>query len=264
MTPYFFNEGDKQLFGVYHDPVGLAAGNDAVLLLYPTGQEYMRAHRAFQYLASDLSKQGLHVLRFDYFGTGDSAGGSDEASVRQWLQDVRIASEELFSVSGAETLSVVGLRFGATLAMLGDIATNQLILWDPVVNGNTYLHQLSRMHQAMLRDLDRFRAVRSADPAAAGIDLIGYPFPGSLRSDLEEIDLLTDCPAKAKHTSLFVSEQTEDYTALAARLEQRSNRFDFKLVNGAGAWSDPKHIESALLPFDISKEIIRTLTKKAA
>ena len=80
--------------------------------------EGLRAQRAIKQLASMLAKGGLHVLRFDYFGTGDSAGGCGEGSVAQWLSDIFTAAEELSDTAGVKEISLAGLRFGGTLATM--------------------------------------------------------------------------------------------------------------------------------------------------
>ena len=49
------------------------ARQSAIVLCQPLGHGYLRAHRAFRNLAVSLASQGFHVLRFDYYGCGDSA-----------------------------------------------------------------------------------------------------------------------------------------------------------------------------------------------
>ena len=44
------------------------------MLCYPWGSEYIYAHRSLRLLAQRRAAAGIHTLRFDYFGTGDSDG----------------------------------------------------------------------------------------------------------------------------------------------------------------------------------------------
>ena len=67
-------------------------------------------------LLEQLAAQGWHVLRFDYFGTGDSAGEFDEADLTGWEADIEQALDELLDMAGARKVALVGLRLGATLA----------------------------------------------------------------------------------------------------------------------------------------------------
>ena len=55
----------------------------------------MRAHRSLRHLASELTRSGYDVLRFDYRGTGDSIGELSELSVEDWVDDTRQALGEL-------------------------------------------------------------------------------------------------------------------------------------------------------------------------
>ena len=79
MKPLFFGEANRRLYGVYHPPA--KPSRHAVLLCYPGMQEYNAAHWMFRRLATSLSREGHHVLRFDYYGTGDSDGETDAALV---------------------------------------------------------------------------------------------------------------------------------------------------------------------------------------
>ncbi len=74
--PLFFGDPARQLFGVYHPAAEGNAAERAVVLCAPSPQEYMPTHWAYRRLAALLAKAGVHVLRFDYFGMGDSAGAS--------------------------------------------------------------------------------------------------------------------------------------------------------------------------------------------
>jgi dienelactone hydrolase len=113
------------------------------VLCPPLGYEYVRAHRALRRLAEELAERGCHAFRLDYYGTGDSSGESEEASVAQCIASVRHAIEELKENAMIDTVCVVGLRLGAAFGVLasegrGDI--ERLVLWDPVERGPRRMH----------------------------------------------------------------------------------------------------------------------------
>src|SRR3954451_13983708 len=74
MTPLFFGSRARRLFGIYEPGRSGSRVPRAAVLCHPWGQEYIRAHRSMRRLANMLSATGRDTLRFDYFGTGDSAG----------------------------------------------------------------------------------------------------------------------------------------------------------------------------------------------
>ena len=118
MNPFYFGPSDRPLFGLFTRARESAPDAGAVLLCYPVGSEYMRAHRAFRQLNTLLNRAGFHVLRFDYSCTGDSAGEGVDARVSKWVDDVGWAIEELQDTAMVDRVSLVGLRWGATLAAL--------------------------------------------------------------------------------------------------------------------------------------------------
>ena len=105
MHPFYFGDTDRPLFGVYHPPGSQAVHDVGVLLCYPGAEEYMSIHWAFRRLAVMLSKSGFHVLRFDYFGTGDSSGEFTEANILQWQADIRAAVAELRDMASTKRIS---------------------------------------------------------------------------------------------------------------------------------------------------------------
>lgn len=87
-------------------------------------------------LANRLSLAGLHTLRFDYFGTGDSAGEDCDGDPAGLRADVVTAIETLKDLAATETVTLIGLRAGANVAAgavagLPD-AIEALVLWDPI------------------------------------------------------------------------------------------------------------------------------------
>ena len=82
MNLLFFGSSARQLFGAYHTPPSTVAERGGAVLCPSWGSEYQASHRILRRLATRLSESGYHVLRFDYYGTGDSAGGRDEGDPR--------------------------------------------------------------------------------------------------------------------------------------------------------------------------------------
>src|SRR5580765_4615379 len=151
MRPFHFGQSQSPLFDIPDPPTpapGQTAGADrpgAVLLCNPFGQEAIRAHRIYAVLAQKLSRLGLHVLRVDYTGTGDSSGDVEEGGQAQWIEDIVDAHDELAAASEVNRIVWVGLRYGATLAVMAaeKLArpVSDIILWDPVVNGAAYVKE---------------------------------------------------------------------------------------------------------------------------
>jgi alpha-beta hydrolase superfamily lysophospholipase len=139
--PIWFGTAERPLFGWFHSPEDGRA-RSGVVLCPPFGREYTQAHYALRLLAERLASLGICTLRFDYDGTGDSAGnGGDPERVPAWLGSITAAMETV-QAAGAEKTFVVGMRIGATLA--GIVAEKSailegLVLWDPVASGKEYL-----------------------------------------------------------------------------------------------------------------------------
>jgi alpha/beta superfamily hydrolase len=147
MIPFYFGADDQRLYGVYEPAHDSGAVSGAAVLCNPVGNEYIQAHRTMRNLSSRLSKAGFHVLRFDYYGTGDSSGGSEEGSPQRWRENIKAAVVELQEMTGAARISLVGLRFGANLA--AQVATgspamiNSLALWEPLADEDEAMTQFS-------------------------------------------------------------------------------------------------------------------------
>lgn len=198
----YFGEVDSQLFGVHHPPTTRQQRAEGVLLCYPGPQEYMRSHWAVCKLAGLLAQRGYATFRFDYFGTGDSAGDTDAGTLARWQQDIATAADELVGLSQVRQVSVVGLRLGAALAAQAVAAgrpVRSLALWEPVVCGGDYLAELAAS-DALERAWSLCPGPR--DPG----QLLGHRVDEGERRAISGIDLSATKPVHAARVALFHAE----------------------------------------------------------
>jgi pimeloyl-ACP methyl ester carboxylesterase len=220
VQPIFFGKSGQQLFGVYHPPLQRRSPAASALLCYPAVQEYMRTHWAFRKLAAELAREGVHVLRFDYHGTGDSSGAGADGSVARWVSDVATAAAELADLSDVARPSLIGLRLGAALAVLAaqkGLKVKDLVLWEPAVDGASHLAELAAIEKARYDSL--------ALPSRSGPEeLFGYELPGALRAELEAVDLRNIGQLPADRVLVVAGAARPEHEALAAVLRDRAGQ----------------------------------------
>ncbi len=217
MTPLQFGAAEQWLNGIYYEPRASVASDAAILLCAPIGQEHMRTQWSMRKLALQAAHAGVHVLRFDYLGTGDSAGDVGDARIDIWTDNIRTALAELAELSGVRQPTVLGLRFGALLAAAasagGLIDARRLVFWDPVVTGGEFLAQLTRLHAAIAR---RIRI----EPPVSSDELIGFRYPTHLRREIAALDLTMLAPRLTAATvDLLATERRPEYARLVQALK---------------------------------------------
>jgi pimeloyl-ACP methyl ester carboxylesterase len=220
MTPFFFGNSHRQLFGAYDAPP--AGGRLGAVLCYPFAREYLLAHGTCRYLARVLSGAGYHVLRFDYFGTGDSAGEPEAADAAQWLGDIDAAIDELRDMAGVERIALVGLRYGAVLAakaarMRCDV--DRLVLWEPLTDGAGYLAGLG------LRG------------AVAPWEAQGTLLSAQLRRDIEGVSLDVFGAGLPRTLVLTSNDAADGGAALREHLSARGVAHDAQYVPDVAIWA---------------------------
>ena len=190
MKHQFFGNPQSQVFGVYHRPRGVApAPTRAVLICPPIGQEYIRTHWCLRLMANQIARNGTHVLRIDYSGMGDSWGDlQDIDSLDQWTDDILTGVDRLKTLSGAGTVMLVGLRFGAALcAPVAEASNdvNSVVFWEPIIDGAEYLEELRGMHRQML-DLWVCKMTTPDDDQCE--EILGSRFSRSLVNQIIELE----------------------------------------------------------------------------
>lgn len=246
MHAFYFGTSNKSLFGVYHPPATSGGASGGIVVCQPLGHEYIRAHRALRNLALRLSTAGMHVLRFDYYGCGDSSGASEDGTPAQWQADVGTAIDELKDMAELKRVSVIGVRFGATLAALAtagrrDIET--LVLWDPVLRGADYVGELMHVQERWLESRPR---VTLPPGFVEEPELIGFPLRSEARRQFEAIDLETIERWPAKKIAVVLSQDGHG-ADLCDRLAQRQVQFATKRIACDCRWQRPEAVHLAVL-----------------
>ena len=186
--PLFFGPTDRPLFGWLHraeqpSPLGVVVCN-------PFGYEAICAHRGLRHFAEGAAAAGVPALRFDYDGTGDSAGDDlDPDRLGAWIASARHAADELRRLAGVERIAFLGLRLGAlvaTLAALGRDDVDSLILIAPVVAGKGHVRELRALQMTLGLPSPPAHAPLEADVQEA----IGFRITPATRAALADTDLL--------------------------------------------------------------------------
>jgi len=230
-TPFFFERGPAQLFAVYHEPAG-GVRRLPFLFCHPFAEEKLWAHRSFVTFARELARKGHPVLRFDYFGNGDSDGVFADSSMDTALADIAAALDVLKVRSDATRFGLMGLRVGASLAFRTAARRDDieaLVLWAPVVDGERYLQDLLRINltaqMLFYREVRQDREELGRILASGGtVNVEGYDITGTMSEQLSAISLAAENTVPASPCFLAQIERNEnalpsrELEALRARL----------------------------------------------
>ena len=101
--PLFFGPRARPLFGWLHRPAASAAPPLGLVVCNPFGYEAICAHRSLRHFAEAAAAAGVPALRFDYDGTGDSAGDDrDPDRLAAWIASVHDAVDGAAPRTGVE------------------------------------------------------------------------------------------------------------------------------------------------------------------
>ncbi len=237
LEPLYFGSSTKPLFGCYHAPQSVPSRDCGVVLCYPMGREYVASHRAYRQLAVRLSHAGFYVLRFDFFGCGDSGGDCNQGEIHQWLTDVSTAIREIRRRRCLVKVCLVGLRLGGTLAMMtgaerGDIAG--MVLWDPIVNGRIYIDELMSLHEEMLRH--SYAKPKRRTTGEKQTEILGFPLTDFMLTDLETLDLFAIRRKPANNILLIETDEEVSSEQLREHLQSIGAHVEYHRLPSPKIW----------------------------
>jgi pimeloyl-ACP methyl ester carboxylesterase len=221
------------------------------------GREYILGYRALRQLAYQLTRAGFAVLRFDYYGCGDSAGDSHEGSVMQWMNDIETAIEEVKRRGELSKICLVGARLGAALGVLvgnqrSDVQA--IALWDPVVDGKNYVTDLIAQHQEWLNE--RSTGIPAPHSTQQTLEVLGYPLSATLQEGLEQVNLLNVGRCPAKHVLTLESDKTASGMQLSNLLKETGVDSEYQHISGPRVWLRRQGGDNVVVPVQMLQAIV--------
>jgi len=260
ILPLYFGPRDRSLFGCYHKPRLERSGKCAVVICQPLGHEYINCHRALRQLAARLADAGFPVLRFDYYGCGDSSGETEDGTISGWLEDVSTALAEVRRRTGIDQTCVVGLRLGATLALMSGALRGEierLVLWNPVIDGKTYLEELLSLQKEMLCFRPRPKTRQKPEDY---IEVLGFPLSNLLCDQLRALDLLRLLQRPAHNVLMLESYPVPFGDTLRNHLSQSEARLEYQVIEATPIWL-PTSDGSLHVPFQALQAAVSWISK---
>ena len=193
---FFLGRGAAARYCLYTPPAGPCRG--AFQYVAPFAEEMNKSRRMAALQARRLADAGYAVLQMDLHGTGDSAGDFADARWDSWLDDLERGDQWLRQELGAalaQPPGLWGLRLGALLALdrAQRAAPASLLLWQPVLQGTSFLTQFLRLKVAgaMLGDGGQgatTATLRAGLAQGAALEVAGYTLSPALTQAMDDAD----------------------------------------------------------------------------
>lgn len=260
-----FGRPGREMVGVYQTATSGGAPRARFLLCRPLGQEAVRTAAIYRVVGERLARERCESLRFDYHGTGDSPGNEEDQSLSGWLEDTLAAHEQLQD-GGDVPVIWFGMGLGATLALRAALRARkpptQLVLWEPVLDGPTYVRQLTEGHQRELVRMFRVSWERLLDsdkgvkPGLPG-DILGFHVGQSLADELQNLRDVQVAPALRRGVRVLCAVPDEQ----RGRFADLENHPEFRMHNIGQItdWMSSQAMGTAIVPPDLLRAVLSTL-----
>lgn len=251
IRPLFFRQERGALFACVHSPRTARNERRAALICSPIGHEYTSAHRALRQLAAQLARIGIHAVRFDYSGTGDSAGEYQAMRLADWQQDVTDAVGLCRTLVGDGGIDVIGLRLGATLALqaVSELPElNRLVLWEPVVDGRRLLQEWDALQAELVK------ALGHGSPQGPLEEVLGLPLTPELRDDVGRVELASMNHGGRQILLIDSNEDGRRRDDIENRLAGRGVPVTRIVSEGPPIWREEPL--NAIVPFQLLRQLV--------
>ena len=256
--PAYFMSNGRACVRWLHRPAATVAARDVgVVICCPLGYKAQLSHRSLRHLAEESAARGYPTLRFDYDGTGDSAGDDLDADRWEaWLASLRAAVHELQERSGVSRVVLLGVRLGASMAAAAAVDAADVagaVLIAPIASGRLWLREL----RALKATMGRPEGPRAFALPADMQESVGMLITADTKAAIESIDLSSLGSRLPRELLLIDREDRPAHTLLAERWRADGHVVRHAVLPGfAEMMVDPHESE---VPSRIIAEVIEWL-----
>ncbi|CAM3880167.1 alpha/beta hydrolase family protein [Rheinheimera salexigens] len=168
----------------------------AVIVLPPFAEEMNKSRHIFKQLFNKLAEQNQYGFMLDNYGTGDSEGDLDQASITLWRADLELLIQQIANW-GFLTISFISLRFG-TLQLFDllnhyklPLPIKQVVLWQPMFDPARFWQQFCRIKVAeAMANGDKVSQKQIEQQLEQGdiIEIAGYPINLAFYKSVQHIN----------------------------------------------------------------------------
>jgi len=187
----FIGLNKRNYFIHSHSP--LQTNRETIIFFNPMFDEKKRVQKFQCETARALCRLGYTVIRFDYYGTGDSGGDTFEFDFSTVYSDFSYLIDHIKNTFSPEGIILFGIRLGADLALMNSISEptiKHLILVEPIIDGKRYLLEL-RMRKKLFYNLNKIQSNKEQllIQEQKFEDFQGYPMSFENLAYLEKMNL---------------------------------------------------------------------------
>ena len=114
-TPITFHSEGQQIIGIIHRPSKTT--NKIIIMCHGFTGNKIESRRLFVDIARACCKEGYACLRFDFFGSGDSAGDFADSSISHNIANL-VDALKWVREQGFNRIIILGISMGAATAIL--------------------------------------------------------------------------------------------------------------------------------------------------
>ena len=265
----YINCRNRNIFTVLHTPEN-KTNKKGILFIHPYAEEKQRIDRIIVHFARILCTKGYSVMRFDFYGCGDSEGNFEELTFESQISDIQSISNIFIRDTGIEEISLFGVRLGASIALqYSEIDKNiaNLILWSPIINGAGYAGTLFRNKIfASFTENKKISKEQILDKLHSDgrVDIDGYYFTKNFYDFLYHLDVLSNIPSYNGRAFIGITKSEssffDKYAYFAQYLQNSGKKCDLVATNDKMYWDQRTHYEW-YYPHDLINHTIDWITQ---
>jgi pimeloyl-ACP methyl ester carboxylesterase len=243
-VPIVFGD-DPPLLGVFSLPQNPGSAARGVVVCAPLFHQNVCSYRPLRNLAVRIAEQGWPTLRFDWPNCGDS-GDTPIVSVSAWTSAVTRAVEAMRTHTEVDDVCLVGLRMGATFAMLaalGETEVSAISLLGPFATGRAYLREL-RSFEVMAAHVFTEPAQPPPPLPEGAMEAGGFLLSAAEVGALEGVDLVSAdySSLAAARVQIAVAQPDRGITGLVEAAQASGVEVDYTVAADlARAWDGTLH-----------------------